>query len=313
MAHAPFFKKTRIAPTPSGFLHLGNIFSFSLTAALAKKTHASILLRIDDLDQHRVGKEYIQDIFDTLNFLELPWNEGPKDLKEFENYYSQLHRLESYRQALQQLEAAGAVFACTCSRTRILKDSPTGVYPGTCRDKKLPLDTKDTSWRLLTNLPTTLKIKIYQNQVIETTLPAEMQDFVVKKRDGFPAFQLTSLVDDLYFGIDLIVRGQDLWPSTLAQHYLSHRLDGPHGPQDPAAPAAAPFRDITFYHHPLLLADGQKLSKSAGDTSIQQLRKCGLKPADIYSLISRQLGSREPAHTWEELADLADGLNRSSP
>ena len=312
MAHPPLFKKTRIAPTPSGFLHLGNVLSFSLTAALAKKTKASILLRIDDLDQHRVGKEYIQDIFDTLNFLELPWNEGPADTTDFEEHFSQLHRLDSYRQMLQQLADAGAVFACTCSRAQILKESPNGVYPGTCRDKNLPLETKDSSWRLRTEIPITLKIKIYPNDGIETTLPAEMRDFVVRKRDGFPAYQLTSLVDDLHFGIDLIVRGQDLWPSTLAQHYLSHRLDSPHVPPDPTAAPAAPFRDITFYHHPLLLADGQKLSKSAGDTSIQQLRKQGLKPPDIYSLISRQLGCRETAHNWEELAALADALNRSS-
>ncbi len=305
MTHTPLFEKTRIAPTPSGFLHLGNVLSFSLTAALAKKTRASILLRIDDLDQHRVGKEYIQDIFDTLNFLELPWDEGPKDTRDFEEHYSQLCRLDSYRQALQQLRDTGTVFACTCSRAQILKDSPNGIYPGTCRDKDLPLETQDVSWRLRTNLPTPLKIKIYKNDAVETTLPADMQDFVVRKRDGFPAYQLTSLVDDLHFGIDLIVRGQDLWPSTLAQHYLSLRLDGLRAPQNPTAPAAAPFRNITFYHHPLLLADGQKLSKSAGDTSIQQLRKQGLKPPDIYSLIGRQLGSREPAHTWEELAALA--------
>ncbi|QEC45818.1 hypothetical protein FSB84_30565 [Pseudobacter ginsenosidimutans] len=77
------FHKTRIAPTPSGFLHLGNAFSFILTTVLARKTGASILLRIDDMDQARAQDEYIRDIFDLLEFLELPWDEGPRNLKEF--------------------------------------------------------------------------------------------------------------------------------------------------------------------------------------------------------------------------------------
>src|SRR5579872_3698555 len=69
----PHFSKTRLAPTPSGFLHLGNVLSFAITAAIAAKTGAKILLRIDDLDRDRVNRDYVQDIFDTLNFLEIPW------------------------------------------------------------------------------------------------------------------------------------------------------------------------------------------------------------------------------------------------
>jgi glutamyl/glutaminyl-tRNA synthetase len=79
------FNKTRIAPTPSGYLHLGNVLSFAVTALLAKESGAKILLRIDDLDQARVNKRYLQDIFDTLNFLEIPWHEGPRNLEEFED------------------------------------------------------------------------------------------------------------------------------------------------------------------------------------------------------------------------------------
>src|SRR4051812_36682128 len=97
------FKKTRIAPTPSGFLHLGNIFSFAITAALAQKTQAKIFLRIDDFDRERTNKLYIQDIFDTLNFLEIPWHEGPRNMQAYETEYSQAHRAEIYTKALQQL------------------------------------------------------------------------------------------------------------------------------------------------------------------------------------------------------------------
>ncbi len=93
----PNYKKTRIAPTPSGFLHLGNVLSFSITAALAKKHSAKILLRIDDLDRARANDQYLQDIFDTLNFLEIPWDEGPRNVNEFKNAYSQAHRMACHR------------------------------------------------------------------------------------------------------------------------------------------------------------------------------------------------------------------------
>ena len=82
MEKMPSFKKTRIAPTPSGYLHLGNVLSFALTAGLARQTGAGILLRIDDLDKGRVSKDYIDDIFDTLHFLRIPWNEGPRTFSD---------------------------------------------------------------------------------------------------------------------------------------------------------------------------------------------------------------------------------------
>src|ERR1700761_4059345 len=101
------FKKTRIAPTPSGFLHLGNILSFAITAALAAQSNAKILLRIDDFDRERTNKLYIQDIFDTLNFLEIPYHEGPRNMHEYETEYSQIHRMPLYTAALQQLRNNG--------------------------------------------------------------------------------------------------------------------------------------------------------------------------------------------------------------
>ncbi|RQP14538.1 MAG: tRNA glutamyl-Q synthetase, partial [Parapedobacter sp.] len=86
------FIRTRIAPTPSGYLHLGNVFSFALTAALAKRSGAQILLRIDDLDYTRVKREYVEDIFHTLEFLKIPWHEGPRNYREYKQTYSQTYR-----------------------------------------------------------------------------------------------------------------------------------------------------------------------------------------------------------------------------
>lgn len=292
------FKKTRIAPTPSGYLHLGNVLSFLLTAWLAQKHNAKILLRIDDLDRNRANKLYIQDIFDTLNFLEIAWDEGPRNMQEYESCWSQLHRMEIYRGALHQLTEQGLVFACNCSRTQIHSINADDTYPGTCRYKNIPLDTPNISWRLKTDTDKILSVKTLSGTIIEETLPATMRDFVVRKKDGYPAYQLSSVADDLYYGVDLIVRGQDLWPSTLAQQYLSGFIDG------------NTFRDITFYHHPLLTADrGIKLSKSAGDTSVRYLRGEGKTPGDIFTAIAGMLGINEHVNNWQELAGIITQMN----
>ncbi len=262
------YTKTRLAPTPSGYLHLGNAYSFTLTAELAKQTGAKILLRIDDMDRERVNPPYVQDVFDTLNFLELNWDEGPRDMQEYETNWSQIHRMGIYQNALQQLEQSGAVYACQCSRTQI--------NSCTCRDKSIPLDAPNTSWRLSTNAEKELSIKTLNDGIIKLILPHEMKDFVVKKKDGYPAYQLTSLIDDLHYGIDLIVRGEDLWPSTIAQHYLADVL------------GRSSFKEITFHHHPLIMETrDKKLSKSAGATSIKYLLEQGKTVADVYEMIGR--------------------------
>jgi len=129
--------------------------------------------------------------------------------------------------------------------------------------------------------------------LIETELPAEMDNFVVRKKDGFPAYQLTSVIDDLHYGVDQIVRGVDLWHSTLAQHQLAVAL----GRDD--------FKNITFYHHPLINdAMGNKLSKSAGATSVKYLREQDKSAAGVYSLIGYILGAETPVNNWAQLAGI---------
>jgi glutamyl-tRNA synthetase len=169
-----------------------------------------------------------------------------------------------------------------------MRNRADGVYPGTCRDKGISLDAENVSWRLRTG-DEEVNIRMVEGTSVRAALPGEMKDFVVRKRDGFPAYQLSSVVDDLFFGVDLVVRGEDLWASTVAQHYLAGKLG-----RDLGA--------IAFYHHALLTAEeGRKLSKSAGDTSIQYLRKQGLKKKDVYTMIAGMMGvAGEPAE-WEEL------------
>lgn len=276
---------TRIAPTPSGFLHLGNILSFAITSALAQKINAKVLLRIDDLDQARANDQYIKDIFDTLNYLEIPWDIGPKDTQDFRDNWSQTHRMALYHQALNQLCNKELVFACICSRQQIKN-----LEPCTCIEKHIPLDTENAAWRLITN-DKKLAIRNYNGEVIHAALPIGLQNFVIRRRDGIPAYQLASIVDDLHYNTDLIVRGQDLWSSTIAQHELALAL------------GESRFNRIIFYHHPLLLEEsGQKLSKSAGSTSIKYLRENGKKPSDIYTMIGRMTGIDQQINNWSELA-----------
>lgn len=280
------FNKTRLAPTPSGFLHLGNVLSFAITAALAQKSGAKILLRIDDMDRARAEQRYIEDIFDTLNFLEIPWHEGPRNILEFNNSYSQMHRLPLYHTALKQLTNAGLVFACTCSRKQLNENTCT------CFEKNIPLTTNDANWRLRTDNIRELSVKNYNGSVINAVLSADMHNFIIRKKDGFPAYQLTSVIDDLFYGVDLVVRGLDLWPSTLAQQELATVL------------GENKFQHIAFYHHALLTDNAkQKLSKSAGATSIRYLRESGKTPADVYILIADMLSIQLPISNFMELAD----------
>lgn len=255
------------------------------------RSGAKILLRIDDMDQPRVNPQYLQDIFDTLNFLEIPWDEGPQNVKEFAGAYSQRHRMNIYNDALTQLSDRGLVFACSCSRTQLRKDGINNDCP--CLEKHIPLTTENVSWRLITNDSNVLDIRDYNGRIIQATLPAEMKNFVVRRKDGLPSYQLTSITDDLFYGADLVVRGEDLWASTVAQHKLAKSL----GKNN--------FNNITFYHHPLLMeASGKKLSKSAGATSIHYLRENGKTPADIYTLIAALAGINERVINWQQLAGL---------
>lgn len=284
MANSSTYHKTRIAPTPSGYLHVGNVLSFAITAALAHKNGAKVLLRIDDMDRERVNPLYLQDIFDTLNYLGIAWDEGPSNVEDFESNFSQLHRMPLYQQALDQLAQNKLLFACTCPRST--------QKPCTCLEQQLPLSTPNVSWRLITNNDDPIQVKTYIGKTISEILPVSMHNFVVKKKDGYPAYQLTSVIDDLHYGVDLIVRGQDLWDSTLAQLQLAgllHKTD---------------FSNISFYHHQLVTdATGNKLSKSAGSTSVQYLRQQGKSAAEVFTMIAGMMGVTAQVSSWKTLVE----------
>lgn len=249
--------RSRIAPTPSGYLHKGNAFNFLLTHRLVKQHNGVLVLRIDDLDRNRIKPEYVEDVFRVLDWLGINWQEGPCNAEEVAAY-SQHSRIACYNEYIAQLKQGGHLFACECSRKQL---EGLDQYPGTCIHKDLPFS-DDMNWRLLSvNKPVVFKDEFAQ-RTHEINLFDVMRHPVIRRRDGLPAYQVASLADDVQMGINLIVRGEDLLASTATQLYLAELLH------------LDPFRHAKFYHHPLLTdQQGDKLSKSAGSFSIKEYRK----------------------------------------
>jgi glutamyl/glutaminyl-tRNA synthetase len=252
--------RTRIAPTPSGFLHPGNAWSFLITWLLARSRRGSIHLRIDDLDTARFRDEYLEDIFASLEWLGLDWDTGPRSLADIKASHSQHLRLDRYRAALKALSGASdaegpLLYACSCSREKVRRDSLAagrpGIYPGTCRHAWLPMHQSGLAADgapAAEAYPVRLRVPSNAEVIIESAVsgpPArlklapgrDMGDFVVWQRNGDPAYQLASLVDDEEYGIDLVVRGKDLLPSTGAQAWLAGLL------------GYAGFPRAAFLHH----------------------------------------------------------------
>jgi glutamyl-tRNA synthetase len=263
--------RTRIAPTPSGLLHPGNGAAFVLTWKLARSAHGRILLRIDDLDRERVRPEHVDDIFRTLEWLRIDWDEGPESPDDLQSTWSQVHKLERYQERVEALRDTGALYACTCTRT--------SLGSCTCRDQSLSFDTPDVTWRLDLRKAPAAHMHCWPGPDLELTPGVLMpQDPVIRQREGRAAYQLASLVDDLDQAIDFIVRGKDLLPSTACQLELARALGEP------------TFGATTFVHHGLLTdGAGEKLSKSQGAGSLKAMRDQGVGPGMVHDLADRLL------------------------
>jgi glutamyl/glutaminyl-tRNA synthetase len=257
---------------------LGNAVSFVITWLWARAHSGSLHLRIDDLDGERKEARYVADIFEQLNWLGLDWDSGPRSPQDFEQNWTQQRRQTEYRAALDALREHGALFACDCTRSQILKLSPSGLYPGSCRDRALPFEGGDRAWRLrATNEAQPLGD--LREPTASLDVSAAMGDFVVLRRDGLPSYQIASLVDDRLDAIDFVVRGDDLRSSTAAQRLLATRLGWDWSPRG-------------TLHHPLLAERGAvgKLSKSHDSLSIKEARGGGLGPSDVFLRVARVLG-----------------------
>jgi glutamyl/glutaminyl-tRNA synthetase len=211
---------TRIAPTPSGYIHLGNAFNFVYNKLLSASTGGTTLLRIDDNDALRSQRAFVEDIFMCLDFLGIEWERGPGSVDEFYDKWSQQHRKPLYDEALSRLKDAGKLFACTCSRSRLQRLN-SGVYDGYCVNQSRAFFAEETSWRINTERYKRIVFSDLKKGLISVDVNQEIGSFVVRRKDGFAAYQLVSLIDDLHFGINAVVRGKDLLHSTAMQHLLA--------------------------------------------------------------------------------------------
>lgn len=271
--------KSRLAPTPSGYLHIGNACNFLLTWLWTRAENGKLLLRIDDLDRSRKRPEYVEDVFKTLEWLGIDYDEGPTGPTDFEHNWSQHLRLEAYAKALDYLKEQSLLFPCDCTRSQILAHAENGQYNGRCRERSLNFEQRNVSWRIKTESKAQAHWEDAWLGKQAVNVSQKMTDFVVRRKDQLPAYQLASVVDDALFGVNAVVRGDDLKHSTAAQIWLSQYL---------------PQTDLVttnWVHHPLLQdAKGLKLSKSMGSLSIQAMRGQGASPATVYQACADLMG-----------------------
>ncbi|MBK6775564.1 MAG: hypothetical protein IPG74_06840 [Flavobacteriales bacterium] len=278
--------RTRIAPTPSGYLHFGNGINFSATWQLAQAHKGHVLLRIDDLDEERTRPEYIDDIFRTLHWLGIEWHEGPTGPDDFHRHWSQHARLRDQWALLERLRAVAPLYACDCSRKMIADAAPDGRYPGTCKGLGKVLDNDAHAWRLDVSQAAEVVFEELGQGQRAVYLGALIGDPVLRQRAAGnapvrPSYQIASLADDVHFRIDTIVRGEDLLPSTTLQVHLAGLL------------GLTAFTGAAFLHHPLSTdANGQRLSKSAGATALKTWRESGRSPDAIHTAARGLLTAR---------------------
>lgn len=271
----PSVSITRIAPTPSGFIHEGNAYNFLLNWLMARYYGWTLRLRIDDLDRARFRPEYLEDIFRSLEWLRIDYDLGPEGPEAHLKHHSQALFLDRYQSFFNRLREKNLLFPCSCSRSDLNEFSS---YPGTCL--KAPAGSPPYAWRLLpvSDKPITL------HGLTDSThmhLPPSMEHTVLWRKDAIPAYQLASLSDDLEYGITHIVRGKDLLDSSLFQIWLSQVAD------------EKGFASVKFLHHKLLNeSSGEKLSKSRGHHALFQIREKEKDPHALYNRFLNWLESQ---------------------
>lgn len=274
---------TRFAPTPNGHLHLGNFYNLLWVGIHARRTGALVGLRIDDYDQTRYRTHFVDAIFATLERAGFEWDIGPTSTGDFELNHSSRHRRDLYAQAEAQLKQSSRTYWCTCTR----KMEPGPIYSGHCRNLRLgPRDQHE-------GLDAQLRFAVAGRE-----LEASIGDFIVVPRGGELAYHLASVVDDAHYRYNLLVRGLDLEPSSLAQCELAPQMGYPN------------FAQNTLVHHALLAsADGGKLSKSQSSPAVlDRLQSPGGLAKILQEFAQTQLshlGERAVPSTLREFFDWA--------
>ncbi len=283
----PFAVTGRFAPSPSGRMHLGNVFSALIGWLAVRAAGGRMVLRIEDLDPRTQRPEVAAQLIDDLAWLGLDWDEGP--------IYQHEHG-ERYARALGSLDSRGLLYPCFCTRRELHAASAphasdgTYVYSGTCRR----LSREERIARLAEGRPYGLRLLVPDsespNAVIEfedevygpqrQDLVNEVGDILVERSDGVVAYQLAVVVDDGDEGVSLVVRGRDLLDSTARQIYLQRLLGCP---------------QPHYLHIPMLVApDGRRLSKRERDLDLGALRAWLPGPEPLLGCLAATVGFAEP-------------------
>jgi glutamyl-tRNA synthetase len=303
--------QTRLAPSPTGALHLGHARTFLLTWWAARQAGARIYMRMEDLDAGRAKPESVAGAYADLRWLGMDWDEweGKPQTATLKTHdlgagaVVQSERLGHYRGVLERLWGMGLIYPCVCTRAEIAASVAGSAsaphegegnlrYPGTCgmktQDAKLKTQNlegverivfeetgKKVCWRLRVEAgPVEFEDLLAGRQRFD--VGAEVGDFPVTRFDGTPAYQLACVVDDHAMGIDLVMRGDDLLSSTPRQMLLYRALGW-------AVPR--------FAHVPLVIgADGKRLAKRHGESRIAQFRDQGVSPEKVVGWVAWRSG-----------------------
>ncbi len=290
----PSIYRGRLAPSPTGLLHLGHARTFWIAHERARAANGTLVLRNEDIDRQRGKPEFVAAFIENLKWLGCEWREGPDIGGPFAPY-NQSERFSAYRQTLMRLIEAGHVYACTCSRKDIQSSAgaPHGaddeiLYPGTCRANELAGNPAEaaalnpTVWGLEESSRFSLRFRVPDDQPVEFNderfgaqsfvAGRDFGDFVLWRHDDVPSYQIAVVTDDIAMKITEVVRGEDLLVSTARQLLLYEAL------------RAVPPK---FYHCPLVVDEsGQRLAKRSDSLSIRSLRESGKSPEDVRTMWS---------------------------
>ena len=294
----------RFAPTPSGRMHLGNVFSALMAWLSARSAGGRMIMRVEDLDPRAQDRAVAALLMDDLAWLGLDWDEGP---------YFQSERGNLYAKAIAQLCEQGLTYPCFCTRSELhAATAPhasdgTYVYQGTCRN----LSPKEIAEKSRLRAPATrLRVPNEDDPTgtvsfcdivygpCSEVLARECGDFLVRRSDGVVAYQLAVVVDDALMGVTQVVRGHDLLGSVPRQMYLQRKLG---------------FSSPSYAHVPLLVdPDGRRLSKRDHDLDLGVIRENGYSPRKVIGYLASLVGLAEkgeevsadelvPRFSWDAL------------
>ena len=261
----------RFAPTPSGRMHLGNVFAALIAWLSVRSQNGSLVLRMEDLDTQRTSADFAEILRSDLLWLGLNWDEETAP---------QSQRSAVYDRYFEKLMDEGLLYPCYCTRSQLhgvnaphLSDG-TYVYPGTCRNLQSPPPGRSPSWRVIVPDKQWAFTDLVQGNY-RLNLATECGDMVVRRADGVYVYQLAVTVDDGESGVTEVVRGMDLLSSAPRQMYLQEKLG---------------FSHPVYGHVPMLLApDGRRLSKRDKDLDLGVLRQ-RLKPEELIGTLAFAAG-----------------------